>query len=101
MSAGKKCSQVGHAVGILIDRILNSTNQEILSNYFHWKKSGMKKVILKANTEKIKQLIDDNRSDVVVITDEGLTQIEPGSLTVIGFLISSETDLRFKDLSLL
>jgi len=83
MSTGKIASQVGHVVAIIIEYILNNKKSNEFGRYKEWKKSGQKKIILKATND---DLIDfHNSPESKTIFDAGKTQIKSGSLTVVGF----------------
>jgi PTH2 family peptidyl-tRNA hydrolase len=91
MGKGKIAAQVAHVVELIIEELvraeLSSTKKKsFLEDYNLWKKTGRAKIVLKATEEEIKQLsrLDDAR----YIIDTGLTQVEPGSMTAIGFLPS-------------
>jgi PTH2 family peptidyl-tRNA hydrolase len=103
MQKGKICSQVGHCVQKLIENILEIYSQSkkektIYINYNLWKNCGCKKIILKATHNEIIYL--QNNYDCVSIYDAGKTQVEPNSLTCIGFYPTNNTD-KFKKIKLL
>lgn len=94
MGKGKIAAQVGHAVETLVEDLLKKPNQD----YVNWKNSLRRKVVLKASEEEIQGFLDeasravkkgeekiDNES-FITVRDAGLTQVEPGSLTVLGFV---------------
>lgn len=102
MQKGKICSQVGHSVQKLIENILeiysvSKKEKTIYTNYKIWK-NGCKKIILKASQNEL--LILQNDSNCISIYDAGKTQIEPNSLTCIGFYPTNNTD-KFKKFKLL
>lgn len=93
MSAGKIAAQVGHAAVMLSD-IYHETNLNDplkppsdalllkIGTYAAWKNTSYRKVVLVANEKdwvKLKEL-----PDIVIVRDAGLTEVEPGSETVIG-----------------
>jgi peptidyl-tRNA hydrolase len=110
MSAGKTAAQVGHAVGILYGRYFKMhtkamdsmisdpvymeerplskwSDQEkqnlILAQSFEdWKEDSFRKIVLKANDAKWDKLKENLECHVV--RDAGLTEVDPGSETVIG-----------------
>lgn len=77
MDKGKTAAQVAHAAISVLEKVSEKT----ITN---WKKSGMKKIVLKVSTteellewfEKTKRLFP-----CALITDAGKTQIAPGSKT--------------------
>jgi PTH2 family peptidyl-tRNA hydrolase len=88
MGKGKIASQVGHIVqeiteDIMIKKYESKKKLGICIDYDTWKKDGCKKIVLKAShAELMKMLTLDS---VHYIVDAGKTQVEPGSLTVVGF----------------
>jgi PTH2 family peptidyl-tRNA hydrolase len=79
MDKGKIAAQACHGVQLMMEAIL--VHGQFKSDYQQWRQSGMAKVVLKANTEQIRQLSE--REDAVYVVDAGLTQIPAGSLTVV------------------
>jgi PTH2 family peptidyl-tRNA hydrolase len=95
MSAGKVAGQVGHLVQQIIEDVItlgNNSNKKYkkYKKYIEWKNEGCTKIILKATLEQINEL--KKRGDIYYVLDAGKTQIEPGSLTVVGFcpMVTSE-----------
>jgi PTH2 family peptidyl-tRNA hydrolase len=82
MRCGKKCVQVAHASIMGAD----AGPKEIVSE---WKKEGMRKIVLKVKD--IDQLLGIWNSTVgcgicgAIVKDFGLTQLEPNTITSIGF----------------
>ncbi len=104
MGKGKIAAQVGHIVEIMIEELvkaeLTSTKKKsFIEDYTIWKRTGRKKIILKATEEEIKQLSQIDGAHCVV--DAGLTQIPSGSMTVVGFLPSSTKKNIFSKFKLL
>lgn len=104
MGKGKIAAQVGHIVEIMIEELvkaeLTSTKKKsFLEDYNTWKRTGRKKIILKATEEEIKQLSHLDGAHCVV--DAGLTQIPSGSMTVVGFLPSGTKKDMFGKFKLL
>jgi len=98
MGVGKKCSQVGHAVQAVTERLL-LTDKALLKKY----KRGQTKIVLKATEKQMRQLIDEFPKCVQYVLDAGHTQVEPGSLTAMAFfpiLDNNKPDL-LKELKLL
>lgn len=96
MGKGKIGAQIGHVMCDITNEILiraivdNETYfKTIYENYISWRKSGQRKIVLKATQEQMDLL--KNHPNARVIYDEGHTQIETGSLTVIGFWPSLES----------
>lgn len=95
MSAGKIAAQVGHAVGMLgTVYLLGSTydigepileiDRDMIHNYVRWELGLFRKVVLKAKDKDWERLKDELAC--VVVRDAGLTEVEPGSETVIGVM---------------
>ena len=103
MKKGKCASQVGHCVGEITERILckffesRTTPQEYIT-YKKWKKNCIK-IVLKNSEKILRELM--KRDNCVAIIDSGETQVDPNSLTCIGFYPSSELGELFKDYKLL
>lgn len=96
MSAGKIAAQVGHAVGMMYGyyQYLDSNLEYAACGYGElsdfngiksfksWKNDSFRKVVLKAKNSKWEKLKDQLKC--FVVRDAGLTEIDPGSETVIG-----------------
>lgn len=78
MSKGKLAAQVSHAS---VEAALRSHKDDLAS----WRKSGMKKVVLKAkDLDELlayKQKAEDAGLVAAVITDAGHTELAPGTIT--------------------
>lgn len=102
MSTGKTTAQGGHAVGML-DKQFYSLDKEwegyLLSGWTpnsdtvlkasifkDWQKQSFRKVVLGASDKEWAKLKEDPwcKANMVLVVDAGLTEIEPGSETVIG-----------------
>lgn len=88
MRSGKVAAQVGHAVSYIV-RHLERSQQKHLS-YRHWIESGERKIILKASSEQIVEILEKHTKHCIPVYDEGRTQIPSGSLTCVGFFPTSE-----------
>jgi len=105
MTKGKIASQVGHVVGLITEDILTKYYEshkgipDSYLRYTNWKANGEGKIILKATEEQIKKLVGEKES--IYIIDEGKTQIEKGSLTVIGFYPKANLSKKFSNYKLL
>lgn len=84
MGKGKIAAQVGHAS---VDLALRAQKMDKKS-FDAWMSNGQKKVVLKvANKDEMIRYMNEARSCglyTCAITDAGRTQIEPGSMTVVG-----------------
>ena len=90
MSLGKTGAQIGHAVGMLHLHYNNSQDIDMISIFKDWQEESFRKIVLRAKDkdwEKLKaELI------CVVVRDAGLTEVEPGSETVIGVWPMKKSD---------
>ncbi len=81
MGKGKIASQVAHAS---VEGVLKTLKRNPLK-LLRWRRDGMKKSVLKVNSEKelleIKKLADKWGLTTALIVDAGRTQIEPNSKT--------------------
>jgi peptidyl-tRNA hydrolase, PTH2 family len=100
MNKGKLVAQGAHAAVSVIDKVDNKTLSE-------WKNMGMKKIVLKVNSEKELiakfQEIKDAKLPAILISDAGRTQIPAGSKTAFACGPISEEDGKkhFSELKLL
>lgn len=105
MGKGKIASQVGHVVGLITEEIIRKSYESVkgvpdsYSRYMIWKSTGYTKIILKATEKQILNLIEHPES--IHIIDAGKTQINPNSLTVLGFYPSANLKDKFKEFKLL
>ena len=80
LSKGKLAAQVGHAC---VEAVLKSDKDKLKC----WRGEGMKKVVLEVKDEKellkFNQLAKDEGFTTALITDAGMTEIEPGTRTVL------------------
>lgn len=89
MGKGKIASQCAHASVSSFIEVSKSKGDA-------WLKQGMKKVVLKVKSDK--DLLDlckkakKEKVPCVIITDAGLTQIDPGTMTTLG--IGPDTDKK-------
>lgn len=78
MSKGKACAQVAHAA---VEAVLKADN----SNLSQWRKTGMKKITLKVDSEKelykYLQIAKDDGLTTALIKDAGHTELTPGTIT--------------------
>ncbi|MFH0978378.1 MAG: peptidyl-tRNA hydrolase Pth2 [Candidatus Woesearchaeota archaeon] len=78
LGVGKASAQVAHAS---LDAALKSSKDKLSE----WRKEGMKKVVLKVKDDKeliqFQNLAKDKKLVASLITDAGLTEIPPGTIT--------------------
>lgn len=106
MSRGKVGAQIGHAVQEIVEDVMKATygssrsrRRFDLRTYFAWSKHGSRKIIMKAPEKVLESHLDD--PDAVSIRDEGLSEVDPGSLTVIAWFPCRDGKRRFAGYSLL
>lgn len=95
MGKGKIASQVGHAVQAITEEIIRKGYEknpppECYFTYMKWKRHCAK-IVLKASTEQLKELAKHMEARSII--DDGQTQVDPGSLTVVGFFPSANRDV--------
>ena len=90
MSTGKTAAQVAHASVfsyIRANKILRTI----------WLASGSKKVVLRVNSEQELRDLETKANELnlpcALITDEGLTEVEPNSCTCFGIGPASDSDI--------
>ncbi len=87
MSCGKIAAQVAHGSVTVVLEILNSGKQKWREWLQQWLQEGQKKVVLKVNSlDELLQLYEKARSldlPAVIIRDAGLTELPPGTVTVL------------------
>lgn len=86
MGRGKTASQCAHAAVECVQRSSSGkTNKEILDTWFFL---GQPKIVLRiSGQEKLKDLADEVKTrgiTAVIIRDAGKTQLEPGTISVLG-----------------
>lgn len=55
-----------------------------LSIYGEWMKSSFRKVVLRASDKEWEKIKEELKDSILIVRDAGLTEVEPGSETVIG-----------------
>ena len=96
MGKGKIAGQVGHAVNILTYRMCKQNNS-LIDEYMQ---GQIKKIVLKCPQSKLEELESKN---YISVRDNGLTQLEPNTLTAVtlGILREEEVENWVKELKLL
>jgi PTH2 family peptidyl-tRNA hydrolase len=88
MDCGKKCVQVAHA-SIMAFNLVDHTDVA-----YEWLINGMRKIVLKVNNmEELNNVIYlASRAGIrsATVIDAGLTQLEPNTITCVGFQPLSE-----------
>ncbi|MEM2141737.1 MAG: peptidyl-tRNA hydrolase Pth2 [Candidatus Thorarchaeota archaeon] len=84
MSRGKIAVQVAHGAVSAAERV-RLTDPGVLKE---WLSEGQKKVVVKVKTAdellELRRMADLHRIPHVLIQDAGLTELEPGTMTVLG-----------------
>lgn len=90
MTCGKKCAQLAHAAVASYEKADKITRKK-------WFDEGMKKVALKVGSQKdlfvIKTLAEEAGISAAIITDAGMTEIPPGTVTCLGLGPAKSEDL--------
>lgn len=103
MTKGKIASQVGHAVNMVTEDIMEMKYESFqtpdqVRDYMVWKQNDAM-IVLKATTEQLKELA--KRTNARPVFDYGkTTQVKSGSLTAVGFFPSKKQP-EFADYKLL
>lgn len=88
MSKGKMCAQTAHAALESALKVMKSDKLLHKSTFEKWKDQGMKKVVLKIDSKeelfKYKDLAERNGIKTSAIKDAGMTELPPGTYTVLG-----------------
>ena len=97
MSAGKIAAQCAHAAQMLLlkyfdfvlldltsDNRLPPFSRETAELFKEWLDGSFRKIVLKADDKEWIKIKDQLSDKIVVVIDAGLTQVNPGTLTVIG-----------------
>ena len=94
ISKGKMAAQVAHAA---VNCSLQSKKSDS-SNFKKWYSDGQKKVVVKiANESSLRQLQQHARDIGLInslITDAGLTEVPPGTVTCLGIGPATETKIN-------
>lgn len=103
MSIGKTCAQVAHAQKLIDSKYLDlmvmwdweelneGEAEKIFQDYNKWSEGNQKKIILRAKESKMLKAIE---MGAVEVRDNGLTEIPPNSLTVVGFMPQPKANLQ-------
>ena len=93
LSKGKMAAQVSHAA---VNCALTSKKADS-SNFTNWFSEGQKKVVVKASGESELRKLQQHAREMglisSLITDAGLTEVPPGTVTCIGIGPSSDSDI--------
>lgn len=87
MSTGKAAAQVGHVATI----IAVGKNNKRWDLFWQWYESDQKKIILRGKQKDLEKLIEQG---FYYIKDNGLTEIESGSLTCVGIPPMLKSDAK-------
>lgn len=106
MGSGKIASQCAHAAISLYDTALKSGNSAVLH---HWLSHGQPKIVLRVDKDcenSLKKLYENAKNtglNACLVHDAGRTQIENGSMTVLGIgpNLSDDVDKITSNLKLL
>jgi len=94
ISKGKMAAQVAHAA---VNCSLKSKKSDS-SNFKRWYNEGQKKVVVKGTNESSLRELQQHARDVgltcSLISDAGLTEVPPGTVTCLGIGPASETKIN-------
>jgi len=89
MKNGKIASQISHLARTMTLNIFSKNeDDDIVKSYNDWVTTGSKIILSKASDSQIQKLASLSGSCAII--DEGHTQVEPNSLTVLGFYPSQK-----------
>lgn len=83
MDKGKVAAQVAHSACKAVVHACSNKCDEFFGKWYH---GSYAKIVLRANTDEMKKLIENYPTICFWTIDEGRTQIPKGSLTTIAFL---------------
>lgn len=93
ISKGKMAAQVAHAA---VSCALKAKKSDS-SNFNKWFNDGQKKVVVKGQNESILRELQQHARDVgltsSLVTDAGLTEVPPNTVTCLGIGPASESDV--------
>ena len=90
MGKGKVASQVGHAVSYLYRQIAGGHKVKHMAE---WYASYERMIVCKATPEQFDHILRE-RPPPIVVKDAGLTQVDPGTITVIAYYpLASDSEL--------
>lgn len=95
MGKGKIAAQVGHVVSDITEHMIRTSP----SAWKHYKKTGHRKIVLKADQKTLEKL--EQHPMAFSVHDMGLTQVEEDALTAVGFQPGVECPGVVDDLALL
>lgn len=93
MSIGKTAAQCAHASQMLLLKYFNLQNKDLTKSeieqidiFNDWLNSSFRKVVLRADDKEFEKIKLELKNKTVIVVDAGLTELEPGSETVIGLM---------------
>ena len=93
ISKGKMAAQVAHAA---VNCSLKSKKSD-LSNFKKWYNEGQKKVVVKGKNESLLRELQQHARDIgltsSLVSDAGLTEVPPGTVTCLGIGPASESKI--------
>lgn len=101
MSIGKTAAQIGHGVGILYEKyaklvaaefLCDFDNTEKLCDFENWQNNSFRKIVLRANEKQWRKLKESDELECHIVRDAGLTELDPGSETVIAIWPMKKSD---------
>ena len=93
ISKGKMAAQVAHAA---VNCSLKSKKSD-LPNFKRWHSEGQKKVVVKGTNESLLRKLQQHARDIgltsSLVSDAGLTEVPPGTVTCLGIGPASESNI--------
>ena len=93
ISKGKMAAQVAHAA---VNCSLKSKKSDLL-NFKRWHSEGQKKVVVKGTNESLLRKLQQHARDIgltsSLVSDAGLTEVPPGTVTCLGIGPASESNI--------
>ncbi|MFC0903714.1 aminoacyl-tRNA hydrolase [Clostridium sp. MT-14] len=91
MSIGKTSAQVAHVATIIAIEEGTSIKPEIYTKFDEWYADNQTKIILGAHQKDLEKLVSEG---FYYIRDNGKTEIEPNSLTVVGLGVMTRKEAK-------
>jgi peptidyl-tRNA hydrolase len=91
MSIGKIAAQCSHVATIVAIKQYDSVEEDISKQFKKWYYDNQKKVVLQAHQKDLEKLVEKG---FYYIRDNGLTEIQPNSLTCVSLGVMTRTEAK-------